>query len=63
MLQPSRGRKDDKGPGLDHRQVPAPGQELLVTEAVSVDEDGLLLDRVITHELKQPTEVGKKWGG
>ena len=33
----------------------------IVTEAVSVDEDGRLLDRVITHELKQPAEVGKKW--
>ena len=34
----------------------------LVTEAVSVDEDGRLIDRVITHELKRPSEVGKKWG-
>ena len=23
--------------------------------------EGRLLDRVITHELKQPSEVGKKW--
>jgi len=37
------------------------GKNYIVTEAVSVDEDGRLLDRVITHELKQPTEVGKKW--
>ena len=34
----------------------------IVTEAVSVDEDGRLIDRVITHELKRPQEVGKKWG-
>lgn len=34
----------------------------IVTEAVSVDEDGRLIDRVITHELKRPSEVGKKWG-
>jgi hypothetical protein len=33
-----------------------------VTEAVSVDEDGRLIDRVITHELKRPSEVGEKWG-
>ena len=33
----------------------------IVTEAVSVDEDGRLIDRVITHELKRPREVGKKW--
>ena len=35
----------------------------IVTEAISVDEDGRLIDRVITHELKRPREVGKKWGG
>jgi hypothetical protein len=39
------------------------GKKYIVTEAVSVDEDGRLIDRVITHELKQPTEVGKKWVG
>lgn len=38
------------------------GKNYIVTEAVSVDEDGRLIDRVITHELKQPNEVGKKWG-
>jgi hypothetical protein len=37
------------------------GKNYIVTQAVSVDEDGRLLDRVITHELKQPSEVGKKW--
>ena len=39
------------------------GKNYIVTEAVSVDEDGRLIDKVITHELKQPNEVGKKWGG
>ncbi|MBI4311727.1 MAG: hypothetical protein HY681_08085 [Chloroflexi bacterium] len=38
------------------------GKTYTVTEAMSVDEDGRLLDRVITHEMKQPGEVGKKWG-
>mgnify|MGYP001224543872 CR=1 FL=1 len=38
------------------------GKTYIVTEAISIDEDGRLLDRVITHELKQPSEVGKKWG-
>lgn len=37
------------------------GKNYIVTEAASTDEDGRLLDRVITHELKQPSEVGKKW--
>ena len=39
------------------------GKNYIVTEAVSVDETGMLIDRVITHELKQPSEVGKKWEG
>ncbi len=39
------------------------GKYYIVTEAVSVDEDGRLIDRVITHELKQPSEMGKKWEG
>jgi hypothetical protein len=38
------------------------GNPYFVTEAISVDEDGRLIDRVITHELKRPSEVGKKWG-
>jgi hypothetical protein len=38
------------------------GNPYFVTEAISVDEDGRLIDRVITHELKRPAEVGKKWG-
>ncbi len=39
------------------------GKNYIVTEAVTVDEDGRLIDRVVTHELKQPWEVGKKWDG
>ena len=39
------------------------GKNYIVTEAVAVDEHGRLIDRVITHELKQPTEGGKTWGG
>ena len=38
------------------------GKPYIVTEAISVDEDGRLIDRVVTHELKRPREVGKKWG-
>jgi len=32
-----------------------------VTEATAVDEDGRLLERVRTYQLKKPEEVGKKW--
>jgi hypothetical protein len=38
------------------------GKPYIVIEAVSVDEHGRLIDRVMTHELKRPSEVGKKWG-
>ncbi len=37
------------------------GKPYIVTEAVSIDEHGRLIDRVVTHELKRPQEVGKKW--
>ena len=36
------------------------GKNYIVTEAVSVDEDGRLLDRVITHELKQTVRGGQE---
>ena len=33
----------------------------LVIEATAVDEDGRLLERLRTYQLKKPDEVGKKW--
>lgn len=62
LLQPARRRQEDPRDGLDRRHVRPPREPCIVTEAVSVDEDGRLIDRVITHELKRPREVGKKWG-
>ena len=33
----------------------------LVIEATAIDEDGRLLEKVRTYQLKKPDEVGKKW--
>ena len=33
----------------------------IVLEATAVDEDGRLLERVRTYQLKKPDELGKKW--
>ena len=33
----------------------------LVIEATAKDEDGRLLERVWTYQLKKPDEVGRKW--
>ena len=33
----------------------------IVLEATAVDEDGRLLERVRTYQLKKPDELGRKW--
>ncbi len=33
----------------------------LVIEATAIDEDGRLLEKLRTYQLKKPDEVGKKW--
>ncbi len=33
----------------------------IVLEATAVDEDGRLLEKVRTYQLKKPDELGKKW--
>ena len=33
----------------------------LVIEATAVDEDGRLLEKLRTYQLKRPDELGKKW--
>ena len=33
----------------------------MVIEATAVDEDGRLLERLKTYQMKKPDEVGKKW--
>ena len=39
-----------------HRDKP-----YLVIEATAIDEDGRLLEKLRTYQLKKPDEVGKKW--
>ena len=33
----------------------------LVIEATAIDEDGRLLEKLRTYQMKKPDEVGKKW--
>jgi len=33
----------------------------MVIEATAVDEDGRMLERLRTYQMKKPDEVGKKW--
>ena len=33
----------------------------IVLEATAVDEDGRLLEKIRTYQLKKPDELGKKW--
>ena len=33
----------------------------LVIEATAIDEDGRLIERMRTYQLKKPEELGKKW--
>ena len=33
----------------------------MVIEATAVDEDGRLLEKLRTYQMKKPVEVGKKW--
>ena len=33
----------------------------IVLEATAVDEDGMLLEKIRTYQLKKPDELGKKW--
>ena len=34
----------------------------IVIQAEAVDEDGRLIERTTTYQMKKPDEVGKKWG-
>ena len=33
----------------------------LVLETIAVDEDGRLLEKMLTNQMKKPDELGKKW--
>jgi len=37
------------------------GNPYIVLEATATDEDGRLIERLRTYQLKKPSEVGRKW--
>ena len=37
------------------------GKPYMVIEATAIDEDGRLLEKLRTYQMKKPDEVGKKW--
>ncbi len=47
--------------GRIHDKYSRRDKPYLVIEATAVDEDGRLLERMRTYQMKKPDEVGKKW--
>ncbi len=57
---PSPGKKV-KVTGRVHDKYSRRDKPYLVIEATAVDEDGRLLEKMRTYQMKKPDEVGKKW--
>ena len=53
--------KKVKVTGRIHGKYSRRDKPYLVIEATAVDEDGRLLDKMRTYQMKKPDEVGKKW--
>ena len=49
------------GNEMEFHNPPIPDKPYLVIEATAVDEDGRLLEKMRTYQMKKPDEVGKKW--
>ena len=47
--------------GRVHDKYTRRDKPYLVIEATAVDEDGRLLEKMRTYQMKKPDEVGKKW--
>ena len=47
--------------GRIHNKYSRRDKPYLVIEATAVDEDGRLLDKMRTYQMKKPDEEGKKW--
>jgi hypothetical protein len=47
--------------GRIHDKYSRRDKPYLVIEATAVDEDGRLLEKMRTYQMKKPDEVGKKW--
>ena len=53
--------KKVKVTGRVHYKYSRRDKPYLVIEATAVDEDGRLLEKMRTYQMKKPDEVGKKW--
>ena len=53
--------KKVKVTGRIHDKYSRRDKPYLVIEATAVDEDGRLLEKMRTYQMKKPDEVGKKW--
>ena len=47
--------------GRIHDEYSRRDKPYLVIEATAVDEDGRLIEKMRTYQMKKPDEVGKKW--
>ena len=47
--------------GRIHNKYMRRDKPYLVIEATAIDEDGRLLEKLRTYQMKKPDEVGKKW--
>jgi hypothetical protein len=47
--------------GRIHDKYSRRDKPYLVLEATAVDEDGRMIERLRTYQLKKPEELGKKW--
>ena len=47
--------------GRVHNKYLRRDKPYMVIEATAIDEDGRLLERLRTYQMKKPDEVGKKW--
>ena len=53
--------KKVKVTGRIHDKYSRRDKPYLVIEATAIDEDGRLLEKMRTYQMKKPDEVGKKW--
>ena len=61
FLNPPIPGKKVKVTGRIHDKYSRRDKPYLVIEATATDEDGRLIERMRTYQMKKPDEVGKKW--
>ena len=60
-VSPRAGTKKIKVTGRIHDKYSRRDKPYMVIEATAVDEDGRMIERLRTYQLKKPEELGKKW--